>query len=293
MPPAQQLDIFADSPDVALRNDVILALEQRDGAAAQRAVWALVAACPKDPRRAPFECLADHLAATPETPLAAPSEVAAERQRLEAEIQPAAQVALDAAAARWMAQAWQALARRSGPVPFSPAHADDHAAALWLRGGAWSEAAEAAERVDSWRRIPAPLAWHLEALCRMGRLEAAWPLLAELAWMAPARLSVVMARLHDPLLQRLNKQFATRFEGQGTADDLAWFPAWLLVDQPALAAHLGPAQPGQHTAPERAMRLMLELLGLERQGRHAELLQRRRALKDLHGPLYAAYMATR
>jgi hypothetical protein len=41
------------------------------------------------------------------------------------------------------------------------------------------------------------------------------------------------------------------------------------------------------------MRLVLELLGLERQGRHAELVQRRRALRDLHAPLYAAYMSTR
>jgi hypothetical protein len=41
------------------------------------------------------------------------------------------------------------------------------------------------------------------------------------------------------------------------------------------------------------MRLVVELLGLERQGRHAELMQRRRALRDLHGDLYAAYMATR
>jgi hypothetical protein len=39
--------------------------------------------------------------------------------------------------------------------------------------------------------------------------------------------------------------------------------------------------------------VMLELLSLERQGRHHELLETRRALQALNGALYAAYMKTR
>jgi hypothetical protein len=41
------------------------------------------------------------------------------------------------------------------------------------------------------------------------------------------------------------------------------------------------------------MRLMLELLSLERQGRHHELFERRRTLQALHSSLHAAYMKTR
>ena len=41
------------------------------------------------------------------------------------------------------------------------------------------------------------------------------------------------------------------------------------------------------------MRLLLELLGLERQGRHRELVERRRALRDTHASLWCAYMRTR
>ena len=70
-------------------------------------------------------------------------------------------------------------------------------------------------------------------------------------------------------------------------------PGLMLTQVPALASHLAQAWPSQQTAPERAMRLMLELLGLERQGRHHELMQRRRALRDLHDPLYRAYLGTR
>ncbi|SCK08316.1 hypothetical protein VAR608DRAFT_0233 [Variovorax sp. HW608] len=37
------------------------------------------------------------------------------------------------------------------------------------------------------------------------------------------------------------------------------------------------------------MRLLLELLGLERQGRHHDVVERRKALRDTHPSLYAAY----
>jgi len=60
-----------------------------------------------------------------------------------------------------------------------------------------------------------------------------------------------------------------------------------------LSRLLGEAQHSLHTAPEQAMRLLLELLGLERQGRHHEMVERRKALRDVHPSLYAAYMTTR
>jgi len=37
----------------------------------------------------------------------------------------------------------------------------------------------------------------------------------------------------------------------------------------------------------------LACLGLERQGRHHDIVERRKALRDLHPSLYAAYMRTR
>ena len=41
------------------------------------------------------------------------------------------------------------------------------------------------------------------------------------------------------------------------------------------------------------MRLMCTLLRLERQGRRAELIHGRQALRSLHAALYAAYLASR
>ena len=40
-------------------------------------------------------------------------------------------------------------------------------------------------------------------------------------------------------------------------------------------------------------RLLLQILSLERQGNQHELVERRKALRDLHGGLYAIYMKTR
>ena len=58
--------------------------------------------------------------------------------------------------------------------------------ALWLRAGDFAAAADAVARIESWRRIPAPLAWMAEARYRLDGLDAHWGLLAELAWLAPS-----------------------------------------------------------------------------------------------------------
>ncbi|WP_321857929.1 hypothetical protein [Paraburkholderia tropica] len=53
------------------------------------------------------------------------------------------------------------------------------------------------------------------------------------------------------------------------------------------------AQPSRQLAPERAMRLVLNLLILESEGRQRELLARRRELQELSPAVYKAYMRTR
>src|SRR5438093_269599 len=78
--------------------------------------------------------------------------------------------------------------------------------------------------------------WHLEGL------DAVWPLLAELAWLAPTRFGAVTQGLADPLLDRLRRQFETDFEGRSDGGDLAWFPAWLLTRKSGLARLLSAAQ---------------------------------------------------
>lgn len=298
MPPKplpQQLDIFEHSPVVMLRNDATDALLRRQPIAARAAVAELARASPDDPHLPTMRLLAGSLARQAEpSPLADHDALATARRHLQEEALPAANQVFDSRdAARFMRPAWQELARRCATLAFLSSRPDDHAAPLWLRAEAWSEAVQAVGCIDSWRRIPAPLAWTVHARCRLGEIDNCWPLLAELAWLSPRRLDAVLREAREPVLARLRKAFDTGFEGSGEIDDLRWFPAWVLTEQPALVDRLAAAWPSEATPGERGMRLLVELLGLERQGRHAALIERRRSLRALSPPLYSAYMKTR
>jgi hypothetical protein len=96
--------------------------------------------------------------------------------------------------------------------------------------------------------------------------------------------------LADPLLCR---RFDADFERVGDARDRAWLPAWAVIDTPMLALPIGAAQAGRGDEPERALRLAIDLFALERQGRHRELMERRKRLRDLHAGLFASYVKTR
>jgi hypothetical protein len=277
-----------------LRNDDVAALERRDPFAARSAHDVFADQFPQDETLAPLAVLVNALE-DGSTARFADHECVREAHRMLSEvIEPAAQRILGApAAVSWGARLWGAMAQRAAHLALRPEYAEDHCAALWLRAGDWPAAIDAVARIASWRRIPAPLAWMTQARYRVHDLDGAWPLLAELAWLSPARFDQLTSQLADPLLERLRKRFDASFEGQGDVDDLAWFPAWVLTEKPGLSRLLGEAQRCLHKAPEQAMRLLLELLGLERQGRQHDVIGRRKAVRDLHPSLYAAYMKTR
>ena len=289
-----QLDIFDHSHDTMLRNDVVHAIERCDASAA-RSAWRMFShEFPGDETLPPLDVLVDALERRVSTAFPDHGALHRARHALSHEIEPAALRMLgEPAAAVWLAQLWRELARRAAQLVFLAAHDEDHAAPLWLLGGEWPAAVEAVARIESWRRIPAPLAWMAEARWRQNGLDAALALLAELAWLSPARFDDLTQRITDPRLEPLRKKFDANFEGNGDVADLAWFPAWVLTEKPALANWLGEAQRSLDSAPEQAMRLLLELLRLERQGRHHDIVGHRKMLRDLHPSLYAAYLATR
>jgi hypothetical protein len=234
------------------------------------------------------------LAERTSVPLASHETLARERHALHQTLAPAAQSTMGAVdAAAWLRVRWQELAQRAARLPYQPERPEDHAAPLWLCAADWQAAADAVVGIASWRRIPAPLAWMLQARLHLLGLQASWPLLAELAWLAPERLDAVAKAVADPMLQALRLKFEQGFDGDGDLGDLAWFPAWVLIEKPALAPALTQAQASQHRPPEQAMRLLLVLLGLERQGRQNELIEHRKALRGLHASLYASYLAKR
>ena len=289
-----QFDFFNDNQNIVLRNDVILALERADGVAAAAAWQRLRQHFPADDALGALQLLIDALQRRSPQVFASHAAVQTERLQLQGALSVAARAGLGSAgAAVWLRQRWQELAQRACGLPYLAAHSDDHAAPLWLRAGDYSATMTAVATIESWRRIPTPLGWMLQARLQLHGLQANWGLLAELAWLAPARLQMVLTQSTDPLLQSLLSLFERNFDALGDGADLAWFPAWVLTERPKLASHLAQAQAGQYTAPEQAFRLLVELLGLEHQGRHHEVIEHRKRLRDLHQPLYMAYMATR
>ena len=240
-------------------------------------------------------------------PFTAAGQAAHAAQQLSDRVTPAALAQFGAgAAAPWLAVSWRQLARRAAHLPFRAAQPDDHAAPLWLRVGdaaAAGAATRAVAGIESWWRQPAPLAWMARARHATDGLDATWPLLAELAWLAGPRLGAAALALNDPLLNRLLRRFEDEFDPESPgaadlassdrADPLAWFPAWLLTELPGLLPRLRQARRGQCDAPERAFWQLGELLGLERQARHPELIAGRQRLRDAQPALYAAYMKSR
>ena len=293
-----QLDIFEHSRDVMLRSDVVGALERREPVAAHAAWQILRTEFPANECLPALEVLLSALERPTGAFFADHAAAREARRELQQQIEPAARRMLgQATAAGWLALQWQALAQRAAQLPFHAEQSEEHAAPLSLRAGDWQAATAAVARIDSWRRIPAPLQWMAEGrYCAQG-LDATWPLLAELAWLSPARFDALNRLLRDPVLQALHRKFKADYEGsdegEGDVSDLAWFPAWVLTEKPALAHLLSGAMPSLNTAPEQAMRLILELLRLERQGRHPELVERRKTLRSVGPSIYRAYMRSR
>ncbi|WP_227747234.1 hypothetical protein [Paraburkholderia franconis] len=176
----QQLDIFADSHDVMLGNDVLAPLQRREAAAARTALERLAGDYPDDGALPALTALVGELEHASTAPFADHASLAVACRHLEGEVVPAARRVLPAQTVQsWLAPSWRTLARRAASLPFRGAdagdHALNHAAPLWLLAGDAAAACTAVERIESWWRIPAPLAWMTEARYRTDGLDAAGP----------------------------------------------------------------------------------------------------------------------
>jgi hypothetical protein len=292
--PTTQLDLFADSRDIMLRNDLIVALLGRDPLRSRRALTALGDEFPGQAVLADAAPLVAALEAKDTAPLDDAATACAARAELELRLAPAAERVLGAPdAAAWLRPWWTGLARRAAALPFQPDAAAGHAAALWLLACEWANAARAVATIGSWRRIPQPLAWMAQARWHLEGRDATWPLLVELAWLAPGRLLALAQDLPDPALRRLMTRFDDELDAAADRETWAWLPAWALAEQPMLSSAMEQAQPWRQTEPEQGWQSMMALLRLERQGRHRDVVEHRRRLRELHPGVFAAYMRSR
>ncbi len=286
-----QLDIFEHSRDVILRNTVIDALRAYDCSSLVCAIKILAAEYGGDPLLPAFRELYERLSLPVAPPLV--RALAADILRSTENIVVAAEEVFGDGAGVWLAPLWTELAETIAHLSFDPTCETLHAAPLLLRARNWIGASASIETIPSWRRQPTPLLWKVEAEYRISGLDAAWPMLAELSWMDPERASTLTARLQNPELTKLQRDFDAEFEVEGGPEDFAWFPAWTLIAEPRWTAAMRLAQPGASTPPERCAWQILELLLLERQGRHSELVEGRRKLRAMQPLLFDLYMRSR
>lgn len=286
-----QLDLFSHSRDVMLRNDLLATLKSRDAVAGRHMIAALAAEFPTDAVLDPAQRLLDRLASEI-PPFATHAEALQAIAQLEHSTRTDAVAIFGAAQADdWLRPAWLALARAAEGLPYSAKAPDAHPAGLYLRAADLAAAAHHVAGIAAWRRIPRPLAWAAEVSFHLHGLDQTWPLLAELAWLDSALFAGLAGRLPAPALARLVRQYEREFAASPA--DHAWFPAWALIAHPELLTVLRSAATPQQSAPERACRVIGELLTLERQGRHHEVVDHRQRLRALDPELFAFYMQTR
>ncbi len=287
-----QLDLFVHNRNLMLRNDVISALRSREPVAVSDALAMLSAEYPGDSLLVSLATLLNTLAARPER-FPDHDRAAEALQNMETVVVPAANRVLGAQeVCDWLAPLWRSMAKSAEGLSYDVGLPHTHATFMSLQGGDWTGAEAQAATIPSWRRIPIPLAWMAEARFGQSGFDAAWCLLAELAWIDASRFGALARRLEAPALRKMLDDFDIVLEPDDEAD-LAWFPAWLLVAEPAVALVLRGTQPCTNTAPERAARLIMDLLSLERQGRHADIVAQRKRFRDLHPGLFSLYMSTR
>jgi hypothetical protein len=286
-----QLDLFTHGRDVMLQNDVVAALRERDVERGQKALERFAAEFPNRETIVPLKTLL--ALAAPAGRIADRKAIAERIREVDAVVAPAAERVFGSEeAVNWLSPVWKSLANDAAGLTFDPECPKVHAAFLFLQGGDWAAAEVQIATIPSWRRIPVPLAWMAEAGFQRSGLEAVWFLLVELAWIDSDVFRELALRLKSAPLHRLLNDFEAGVGDEGDLDP-SWFPAWLLITAPEMASVIRQSQPGTSKAPERVARLIMELLALEKQGRHADLVAQRRKLRDLHPGLYKYYMSSR
>ncbi len=286
-----QLDLFTDGGKVMLQNDVIVALHARDAIAGRQALAAFASEYPAHDAIPALNLLLETLA-KPITPIIDHFSAAEALRVMQTTVVSAAQRVLGShAAASWLSPLWRSLADAAVGLPFDAQTPQHHRAYPLLQSGQWAMAETEIARIPSWRRIPTPLAWMAQARFHQGGLECAWSLLMELAWIDAQAFSRLAHQLPAPALHKHLKEFDAAIDDD--EPDRAWFPAWLLIAAPALSSVMRETQPGHNHAPERAARLIADLLALEKQGRHVEIVTLRKKLRDGHAGLFDFYMRSR
>ena len=281
-----QLDLFIDSAQTAAVNALVDALTARNVSEARGALERLVRINRDHGQRFHAAKLISALeASAPEGP-----EQGVDRlERMEREWVPAASALLGARRRDFLAPLWRDIARALDAAPFNPAKPERHASRAYREGLDWERMRRSVLAVPGYESEPVLLARLAEAhwrLCERARAIETWFALCRLA---PEAFEQLIQASGFPDWSVQNAWRVTQEQALEQELTPAWFPAWMLLEEPGLAAVLAP----RHTddQPSRAFDLVIALLShpdVDERG-----MERRRALQDIHPGLLKRYLAKR
>lgn len=284
---APQMDLFFDNPLVALVNGLTHALAAWDVVEAARQLDCLYAKEPNHPDLPAFDRLLEALRH--------PGRAIADcREELEfvTGMGPDAWRLLGARARDLLEPLWRHLGEALGSTPYSPQAPMLHASHAWSEAQAWDEVrASVLGEPQWWRHVPLAVRLIESGLRRRRRAEAlsAW---FQVCWHAPDQVSQALESLNFPELHALWQRFLEAEEeslaaaGPQPALTAADFPAWMLLDEPALASRLAAELPMGASAGEDGYRLAHRWIATREARLAAEEMTLRKALKERQPALF-------
>ena len=239
---ATQLDLFLDSRAVALANEILAAVLMRDDRAALVGLRQARLEGHDHPALPALERLTRALVDW-RPPARNAHAIAKVVAGLDQNVVPAAQSALGDRAQGFVAGFFDQLSELARDLPYDPAHRGAHRASLRLRCADFIGAEQAAQSIPGWTTMPDALHWITIARYRLHGLEAARSTLFAFAWVEPGGVERLLRELNDEVLDRDWRAFeaACDWDSIPAGTLPAWFPAWYVMEHPAVAASLDPA----------------------------------------------------
>ena len=281
-----QLDLFLDSAQTAAVNALLDALTTRDAGIARRALDGLVRIDRDHGQRFHADRLISALEApAPEGPRWGVEQL----DRMEREWIPAASALLGARRRDFLAPLWRDIARALEPVAFNRSNPGRHASRVYREGLDWGGVRRSVLSVSGHETEPVLLARLAEAYWRLRERARAIETWFAMCRLAPEEFAGLIEAPDFPdwaLRSAWRVAAESDLEPQVTP---AWFPAWMLLEEPGLAGVLAPR--GTCDDPSRAFDAVIALLA--HPDPDARGIELRRALQAIHTGLLERFLAKR
>ena len=281
-----QLDLFIDSAQTAAVNALVDALAARNASEARRALERLGRIDRDHGQRFHASTLISALEA--QTP-AEPAQGIDLLERMEREWVPAASTLLGSRRRDFLAPLWRDIGRALDPAPFDPGHPERHASRAYREGFDWERMRRSVLAVRGYESEPVLLARLAQAHWRLRDRAKAIESWFALCRLAPEEFEQLIDASDFPDWSLHNAWRVVQEQAVEHEVTPAWFPAWMLLEEPGLAGVLAP----RHTddEPSRAFDLVIALLV------HPDLDERgiefRRSLQAIHPGLLERFLAKR